>query len=201
MYQIEIDYENALDYGAHWYGGETSKLPCIPNTDTRFYSILSLDTANLPDDANLDLNVPGNRLVLPHYINSDLITLDLHFQFSEGEIKLLDGFVSTKVFVYDNEVDLKKRGVRFRKLPDSSCPGNKEFDPEMIESPHHQLAGSPYFIQLEGHLFHCPKCGNKGQFILQFDTDYDIEFCPGDGGTVYYWWCDQCKVLMTRVEM
>lgn len=196
MYRVIIDYDREHDVGDHWYGGAPEYLPLIPNTTTRLYNLISLKPSTLPPEIVID---GVERLFLPHYLHSDLDTLDLYFQVGE-RMEWITDFGSTAVAVYEDGVDHAMRRVTFEKLSAVQDPASPQFDDEALTFPHHQFGGQPFFKQPEGHRLHCPRCTTAMTFVLQFDNDLGVSASFGDGAAAYYRWCNNCRTLGVRVE-
>lgn len=197
MYRVKIDYERKLPVGNHWYGNfDEVVLPKIPNTNVSFYNIISLECAAIP----LNLTFTVSRIYLPHYLTSDIAVEDIYFGFMPGRVELLNNFAHAHFKIFDDYIDHTPRNVSFERLPEIHNPVSPHFDEEQLIYPHHQLGGTPYFKQLDGHHLVCLKCGTLMSFLLQFDNDDMLDADFEDDGTAYYWWCEHCQIAGCRVE-
>ncbi|MBI4914494.1 MAG: hypothetical protein HY825_01480 [Acidobacteria bacterium] len=96
-------------------------------------------------------------------------------------------------------MDHRARDVSFEKLEPVADPASPRFDRGAVSHPHHQLGGTPLFIQDSPHRLSCLRCQRPMTFLLQFHSDHDlVDF--EDGGCAYYWWCSSCSVVGCRTD-
>lgn len=63
----------------------------------------------------------------------------------------------------------------------------------------HHVGGAPWWVQTPERM-KCPECREKMPFLLSLDSDGKTNWCFGDAGRLYVFYCEKCSVVAANAQ-